>query len=106
ILGKDLPDLEVHDAKVEKTAAGYRVTGQLANIGTGRAAVKVRVEGKKPEEKEAQRPGSEATVEVTAETPGSIDIVTDFLPERIVVDPEVELLFAGRKRAETALAAP
>jgi hypothetical protein len=106
ILGKDLPDLEVRDAKVEKTDAGYRVTGTLANIGTGRAAVKVRVEGKKPEEKETQRPGSEATVEVSAETPGSIDIVTDFPPERIVVDPDVELLFAGRKRAETALAAP
>jgi hypothetical protein len=45
-------------------------------------------------------------VEVSAETPGSIDIVTDFPPERIVVDPDVELLFAGRKRAETALAAP
>lgn len=80
ILGKDLPDLEVREAKVEKTAAGYRVTGILANIGTGRAAVKVRVEGKKPEEKEAKRAGSEATVEVTAETPGSIDLVTDFPP--------------------------
>jgi hypothetical protein len=35
-----------------------------------------------------------------------IDLVTDFPPERIVVDPDVELLFAGRKRAETALAVP
>jgi hypothetical protein len=77
-----------------------------AECGLVKTAVKVRVERKKPEEKEAKRPGSEATVEVTAETPGSIDIVTDFLPERIVVDPDVELLFAGRKRAETALAAP
>ena len=106
ILGKDLPDLEVREAKVEKTDAGYRVTGTLANIGTGRAAVTVRVEGKKPDDKEAKRPGSEATVEVSPETPGSIDIVTDFPPERIVVDPDVELLFAGRKRAEAALAVP
>ena len=45
-------------------------------------------------------------MEVSAETPGSIEIVTDFPPERIVVDPEVELLFAGRKRAESALPAP
>ena len=29
-----------------------------------------------------------------------------FEPERIVVDPEVDLLFAGRKRAETPLSAP
>jgi hypothetical protein len=68
--------------------------------------VKVRVEGKKPDDKEAKRPGKEATVVVSAEAPGAIDIETDFLPERIVVDPDVELLFAGRKRAETALASP
>jgi hypothetical protein len=45
-------------------------------------------------------------VVVSAEAPGAIDIETDFLPERIVVDPDVELMFAGRKRAETALASP
>jgi hypothetical protein len=106
ILGKDLPDLEVREAKVAKTDAGYRVSGILANIGTGRADVKVRVEGKKPDDKEAKRPGKEATVVVSAEAPGAIDIETDFLPERIVVDPDVELMFAGRKRAETALASP
>ena len=106
ILGKDLPDLEVRDATVEKTAEGYRVTGSLANIGSGRAAVLVRVEGKKPEAKDAVRPAADATVSVAADAPGGFTIETDFEPERIVVDPEVDLLFAGRKRTETALTAP
>ena len=106
ILGKDLPELEIRDARVEKTAEGYRVTGQLANIGTGRAGVRVRVEGKKPDDKEAKRPASDAVVAVTADAPGAFDIATDFAPERIVVDPDVDLLFAGRKRTETTLAAP
>ena len=103
ITGKDLPDLEVRDAKVEKTAAGYRVTGTLANIGTGGAEVKVRVEGKKPDDKGAPRPAADAIVTVSAEAPGAIDVTTDFEPERIVVDPDVDLLFAGRKRTETPL---
>jgi len=106
ITGRDLPDLEVRDAQVEKTAEGYRVTGQLANIGTGRAEVRVRVEGKKPDDKEAKRPASDAVVAVAADALGAFDIATDFAPERIVVDPDVDLLFAGRKRTETTLTLP
>jgi hypothetical protein len=106
ILGRDLPDLEVQDARVEKTTDGWRVTGTLANIGTGRADVRVRVEGKKPDDKAASRPAADAVVAVSADTPGTIDITTDFVPERLVVDPDVDLLFAGRKRTETALTLP
>ncbi|NBV44120.1 MAG: hypothetical protein EBR86_00375 [Planctomycetia bacterium] len=106
ILGKDLPDLEVQDARVEKTTDGWRVTGTLANIGTGRADVRVRVEGKKPGDKGAARPAADAVVAVSADTPGTIEIATDFEPERLVVDPDVDLLFAGRKRTETALTVP
>ena len=104
ILGKDLPDLEVREPRVERSGDGYRVTGKLANIGTGRADVRVRVEGPKAES--GDRPHADAVVAVSAEAPGQFDVVTDFPPERIVVDPEVELLFAGRKRTETALALP
>jgi hypothetical protein len=103
ILGKDLPDLEVREARAEKVGEGYRVTGTLANIGTGRANVLVRVEGKKPDDKAAARPAADAVVAVSADTPGTIEIATDFEPERLVVDPDVDLLFAGRKRTETAL---
>jgi len=82
------------------------VTGSLANIGSGKAAVLVRVEGKKPEAKDAVRPAADATVSVAADAPGAFAIETDFEPERIVVDPEVDLLFAGRKRTETSLTTP
>ena len=106
ILGRDLPDLEIREARVTRTETGYRVTGQLANIGTGRADVKVRVEGKKPDTKDATCPAVDATVTVSADAPGSIEIETAFPPTRIVVDPDVELLFAGRKRAVATLAMP
>ena len=106
ILSKDLPDLEVRGAKVAQEGSGYRVTGELANIGTGRAEVKVRVEGKKPDGQEAKAPFEDIVVPVSAEAPGAIAITTDFPPARLVVDPDVDLLFAGRKRAETTLSAP
>jgi len=106
ILGKGLPDLEVRDEKVEERAEGYRVTGTLANIGTGRADVLVRVEGKKPDDKTAARPAADMVVAVSADAPGAFSIDTAFAPERIVVDPDVDLLFAGRKRTETALTVP
>jgi hypothetical protein len=33
-------------------------------------------------------------------------VKSSFKPVRIVVDPEIELLFAGRKRSEKLLSAP
>ena len=106
ILGKDLPDLEVRGATVVQEDSVYRVSGELANIGSGRAEVKVRVEGKKPDGPDAKAPFEEIVVPVSAEAPGAIAISTDFPPVRLVVDPDVDLLFAGRKRAETALPGP
>lgn len=106
ILGTDLPELAVRDAAVEKAGDGYRVTGELANVGTGRVEVRVRVEGRKPEGKETRPLQADTVVPVSAEAPGRFEIATDFVPVRILVDPEVELLFTGRKRCETPLAAP
>jgi ABC-2 type transport system permease protein len=101
ILGTDLPELDVRDAKVEKAGDGYRVTGAITNVGTGRAEVRVRVEGQKPGGEREKPPQADTVVLVSAEAPGRFEIATDFVPERLVVDPEVELLFAGRKRCET-----
>jgi hypothetical protein len=106
ITGQDLPDLEVRDPRVEQTAEGYQVTGTLANIGTGWAEVRVRVEGQRPADKTAPRPAADATVSVSAAAPGEFTIDTGFKPDRIVVDPDVDLLFAGRKRTATTLASP
>ena len=103
ILGKDLPELVVREAEVEQAGDGYRVTGELVNLGTGRAEVRVRVEGRKPDTKGDPSPVADAIVPVSAEAAGRFEIATDFVPERIVVDPEVELLFTGRKRCETPL---
>jgi hypothetical protein len=46
---------------------------------------------------------ADTIVPVSAAAPGRFEIATDFVPKRIVVDPEVELLFTGRKRCETPL---
>jgi hypothetical protein len=103
ILGKDLPELVVREAAVERAGDGYRVTGELANVGTGRADVRLRVEGRRPEGKKEPPPQADAVVPISAAVPGRFEIATDFVPERIVVDPDVELLFTGRKRCETRL---
>lgn len=45
-------------------------------------------------------------VAVTAGGESPFELRVPSKPARLVVDPDVELLFAGRRRTETALAAP
>ena len=102
ILGKRLPSLEVRDAAVETDGDGYRVKATLANTGTGTANVTVRLEGKKPADDQPP-PSAEATVGISDNSDSPIDLRVSFEPVRLLVDPEVELLHAGRRRTETPL---
>ena len=106
VKGKALPELEVTDTLVSQDQTGYIVTGKLTNLGTGEATVRLRFldgestkNGKKPE-------FQEVTVSVKAGETISFQAQTRFKPVNLVCDPDVELLFAGRKRTETTLKAP
>ncbi len=105
ILGTALPSLEVRESAVEADGDGYRVTGILANSGTGSADVRLRIEATKPDGEESAA-FEDMIVAVTAGAESPFELRVPFEPARLVVDPDVELLFAGRRRTETALAAP
>ena len=118
ILGTKFPELELADQRVAEgsTEGAYAVEGSLRNIATGRGAsatpteVVVRVVGEKPKGEGAKAPGEGAKapfqdVVVTLEGADAANfrIATTFKPVKVVVDPEVRLLFAGRQRCEKSL---
>ena len=98
-----LPDLEVIDAKVDGAEGAFTTTAKLANTGTGVADVTVRVEGAKPDSKDSVAPFEDVVVHIAPDAPAEIAIKSAFKPVKIVVDPDVKLLFAGRKRCEKSL---
>ena len=103
IFGTVLPDLEVIDAKVDGAEGAFTTTAKLANTGTGVADVTVRVEGAKPDSKDSVAPFEDVVVHIAPDAPAEIAIKSAFKPVKIVVDPDVKLLFAGRKRCEKSL---
>ncbi len=108
IYGKALPEFEVSDSAVLSVNESYSVSARLSNIGTGEADVRVRVVGaaSKSGEKDEKPPHEDLIVRVAPDKPAEIKISTSFKPVKLIIDPEVEILFAGRKRTETTLSAP
>jgi ABC-2 type transport system permease protein len=104
ILGKVLPELALDGVSVRGSDGEYVTVASLANSGTGSAEVTVRVWGEEPKgEDERQR--KDLRVRITPGASSAVEVQTDFAPDRIEVDPDAELLFAGRKRCERALPA-
>jgi hypothetical protein len=97
IFGTALPELELSDVNVTDAAGAFTTTTELRNIGNGVVDVVVRVMGASSEEIE------DVVVRVAPNTPASVVVSTSFTPTKIVVDPEVRVLFAGRKRCEKSL---
>ncbi|MFZ9916299.1 MAG: hypothetical protein ACO3IB_13335, partial [Phycisphaerales bacterium] len=101
IFGTALPELQLGETTVEGDGGTHSTMVTLRNIGTGRATVTVRLIGEKPEGGEA--PFVDTVVGLPGADPVSVRIPAVFKPVRVVVDPEVRLLFAGRKRCDRSL---
>jgi len=101
IYGTALPELELGETVVEGDGDTHSAAVTLRNIGTGQATVTVRLIGEKPESGEA--PFVDTVVELVGPDPVVAKIPAGFRPMRVVVDPEVKLLFAGRKRCDRSL---
>jgi ABC-type transport system involved in multi-copper enzyme maturation permease subunit len=97
-----VPEYELSDAHVRKEGPGWRVTVKLRNAGTGRMPVQVaavRREGGKGDQPRNAR----STVILGAGEEASVSIFCPFEPDRIVVDPDVEVLQLRRKAAVSRL---
>ncbi|MBL7194437.1 MAG: hypothetical protein ISS73_10830, partial [Pirellulales bacterium] len=102
MLERALPSLELREADVQPDGDGYRVTATLANTGTGTADVTVRVEGKAPADDQPAA-SADVTEGISDDSDSPVDLWVSFEPVRLLVDPDVELLHAGRRRTETPL---
>jgi hypothetical protein len=65
--------------------------------------VVVRVVGEKPKAEGATAPFQDVVVQLNGGGASNFRVETAFRPVKIVVDPKVSLLFAGRQRCEKSL---
>ncbi|MBI1325058.1 hypothetical protein GC170_17985 [bacterium] len=118
IKGKALPNMFLDDVKVADgtTAESRKVTGKVRNDGTGTVEVEVAASvgrrfppGKSwlpaPPEKKPGEPYKDVRTKVSVEPGKSVDFTIDtpFLPEKVTLDPDLNLLLIGRDRSEKAL---
>jgi ABC-2 type transport system permease protein len=91
-----LPEYELSDARASKAGGAWRATVAVRNAGTGRMPVQVAaVAGSRD---------ARATVTLGAGEWKTVSILCPFEPERIVVDPDVQVLQLRRKAAVAELA--
>ena len=110
IFGTKFPDLEVADLEsaAGDGAGAHVVTGALRDIATGRSRVDlpvevvVRVLGAAPEGGGAA-PHADVVVRLAGDGKTEFRVPTAFKPVKLVVDPDVRLLFAGRTRCNKSL---
>jgi len=97
IYGTALPELELGDAKFDGSDGAFTTEVELRNVSNGTVDATVRVVGEDPAQFE------DTVVRVAPNAPAPVSVSSSFKPAKIVVDPEVRLLFAGRKRCEKSL---
>lgn len=106
IFGTVMPQYQVSDAKVVRDGNGWLTTARVRNVGDGTARVTIAAARG---ERFAEKPGTpygdtRTTVTLAADEEKSIAIRGDARPERLVVDPDVELLMLERSKASVKLA--
>jgi aminopeptidase N len=97
IYGTSLPEFELGDVTVDGAEGAFTTAVELRNLGTGTVDVTVRVSGEDAKQFE------DSVVRVAAGESVPVVIQSSFKPAKLVVDPWVRLLFAGRKRCEKSL---
>ncbi|MFM7135328.1 MAG: ABC transporter permease/M1 family aminopeptidase, partial [Planctomycetota bacterium] len=99
IYGTVLPELEFAEAP---SIDGCAVVGTLKNNGTCEIEVTVRASGEPANSSEAV-PMADVRVRIPMGGEAPFRIEAGFEPVKIAVDPEVRVLFSGRKRCERSL---
>jgi ABC-2 type transport system permease protein len=97
IYGTVLPELELGEAVVRGADGAFTTEVELRNLGSGTVDVTVRVVG------DDKTRFEDAVLRVAAGGSAPVVVQSAFKPAKLVVDPDVRLLFAGRKRCEKSL---
>jgi ABC-2 type transport system permease protein len=103
-----VPHYLIEDAKLERDGEGWSVVATVRNVGTGTMPVEVAsVRGERfPAPGAKPKPWRETrtTVLLAAGQRATVTLRSGFQPERLIVDPDVTVLMAERRKAEVTLA--
>jgi hypothetical protein len=97
--GTALPELRISDVRLVRDGDGYRVGAKIENVGTGGGRIQIEVLSA-----DGLGASERRVVEVEPGRPVEVDWALDFLPRRLVADPDVRLLQLHRERAAVDLA--
>lgn len=104
LAGVVLPEYELSEATVERTAEGWRASATITNVGTGAAWVEVAaIRGERFGKDSAER---RTALRLAPGRPERLTWTLGFPPERIVVDPDALVLQLNRDRAAVELGGP
>ncbi len=102
-----VPELRLHDAHRQRAGGGWTASARLENFGSGRVEVEVAaVAGERWADDDLPGPGyreARVTVVLGSGESAELRIPAAFEPERLVVDPDVQLLQLRRKAAVAEL---
>ncbi|MEQ8765685.1 MAG: M1 family aminopeptidase [Planctomycetota bacterium] len=100
-------EYRIRDARRSEADGGWLVTAEVSNVGTAHAPIEIAISRgvRFPSDDEDTGPYHEARVTVPLEVgeTRTIEIHSDFEPERIVIDPDVRVLQLRRKFAHQDL---
>jgi predicted NACHT family NTPase len=111
VKGSVMPDLQWLDVKLTKLGEkDYQVTGKLKNSGTGTVMVAIATTtGKRFKKKnsvsetKSEYQTASQMVKIEAGQSSDFSIQSSFTPEKVVFDPDFQLLLRGRDRSERKL---
>jgi len=103
-----VPEYRLREGRVETLEDGFRVWVTVENHGTGRLPVEVAAVSGKRFGKEGLGAGeswreSRVEIELGAGESRRVEIRTDFEPEKVIVDPDVQVLQLRREHGEVEL---
>ncbi|MEO6463806.1 MAG: hypothetical protein ABIP29_12100 [Candidatus Eisenbacteria bacterium] len=105
VFGSVVPQYQVSDAKLAREGKGWLTTARVKNVGEGTARVTIAAARGERFAEQATMPygDTRTTITLQADEEKAIVIRGDARPERIVVDPDVELLMLERSKASVKL---
>lgn len=111
VKGSVMPDLQWLDVKLTKLGEkDYQVTGKLKNSGTGTVMVAIATtKGERFKKKnsvsetKSEYQTASQMVKIEAGQSSDFSIQSSFTPEKVVFDPDFQLLLRGRDRSERKL---
>ena len=102
-----VPEYRLSGARVARTGKDWKVTFEVKNAGTSKTPVELAaVRGERFDDKGKPKPGYRDTRTLVVLGPGEtrkVEIVCGFQPDRVVADPDVQVLQLRRKAAVVKL---